>query len=123
MRTRSGLPTRSFCRTRPDQFRRILKDAGVDTVLTPYRAPNCNAYAERFVRSIKEECLSRMIIFGETSLHRAVGHFVEHYQAERPHQGIGNRVIEPARPRPTSGTDIRCDERLGGILRYYKRAA
>ena len=106
-----------------EQFRRILADSGTDTVLTPRRAPNCNAFAERFVRSIKEECLSRMIIFGESSLLRAVAHFVEHYHAERPHQGLGNTVIERADRRQTLGTEICCEERLGGLLRHYRRSA
>jgi transposase InsO family protein len=106
-----------------DQFRRILKDAGVDTVVTPYRAPNCNAFAERVVRSIKEECLGRMIFFGERSLRRAIGEYVAHYHLERPHQGLGNKVIERARHRPTEGTEIRCVERLGGLLRHYSYAA
>ena len=76
-----------------DQFRRLLKESGIDTVLTPYRAPNCNAYAERFVRSIKEECLNRMVMFGEGSLHRAIREFLQHYHLERPHQGLSNEVI------------------------------
>jgi len=62
-----------------DQFRRTLRGSGVETILTPYRAPNCNAFAERLVRSIKEECLSRMIFFGESSLQRALQEYVEHY--------------------------------------------
>ncbi len=106
-----------------DQFLRLLKDSGIDTVLTPHRAPNCNAYAERFVRSIKEECLNRMVIFGEGSLHRAIREFVQHYHLERPHQGLGNKVIEREDRPPTSGTEVRCRERLGGILRHCRRAA
>ncbi len=106
-----------------DRFRRLLKESGIDTVLTPYRAPNCNAYAERFVRSIKEECLNRMVMFGERSLHRAIREFVQHYHLERPHQGLGNEVIARDDRRPTSGTEVRCEERLGGILRHYRRAA
>jgi hypothetical protein len=105
------------------RFQAILKDSGVGTLLTPYRAPNCNAFAERFVRSIKEECLGRMIFFGERSLRRAIREYAEHYQLERPHQGIGNRVIEQGGNRPTSGTEIHCVERLGGLLKHYKRAA
>ena len=105
------------------QFRRILKDAGVDIVLTPRRAPNCNAFAERFVRSIKEECLGKMIFFRESALRNAIREYVEHYHRERPHQGLANEVIERAGPRPTSGTDVRCDERLGGLLKHYRRAA
>jgi transposase InsO family protein len=105
------------------QFHRILKDSGVDTVLTPYRAPNANAFAERFVRSIKDECLSRMILFGESSLHRAVREFVEHYHSERPHQGLGNEVIDRSSSRPVFGSEVRCEERLGGLLRHYRQAA
>jgi len=106
-----------------DQFRRQLKNSGIDVVITPYRAPNCNAYAERFVRSIKEECLNRMVIFGEGSLRRAIHEFVQHYHLERPHQGLGNEVISRDERLPTSGPEVRCEERLGGILKHYRRAA
>ncbi len=105
------------------RFQAILKDSGVDPVITPYRAPNCNAFAERFVRSIKEECLDRMIVLGESSLHRAIREFVEHYHGERPHQGLSNEVIDGCDRRPTSETEVRCEERLGGLLRHYRRAA
>ena len=105
------------------QFRRLLSDAGVETVLTPPRSPNCNAFAERFVRSIKEECLGRMVVFGESSLRRAISEFVEHYHHERPHQGLGNQLIVPAERRPSAGTEIHAHERLGGLLRHYRRAA
>ena len=64
-----------------------------------------------------------MILFGERSLHRAIREYAEHDHLERPHQGLGNEVIERARCRPTSGTEVRCDERLGGLLRHYRRAA
>jgi transposase InsO family protein len=76
------------------QFRSILEDAGVKVIRTPRQAPNCNAHAERFVLSIKSECLDRMIVFGESSLRRAVAEYVAHYQAERAHQGLGNERIE-----------------------------
>ena len=95
----------------------------MDTILTPYRAPNCNAFAERFVRSIKEECLDRMIFFGESSLHRATREFVEHYHIERPHQGLGNEIIEKTLYIPVPSAEVRCDERLGGILKHYRREA
>jgi transposase InsO family protein len=107
------------------QFRRALESAGIVTILTPHRAPNCNAFAERFVRSIKEECLNRMMLFGEGSLHRAIREFVEHYHGERPHQGLGNRIIQ-FHSRPLTGastTGIRGHDRLGGMLRRYRRAA
>ena len=106
------------------RFRQALKDSGVATVLTPYRAPDCNGFAERFVRSIKEECLARMIFFDIASLQRAIAEYVDHYHRERPHQGLGNTVIEGAsNPRPTPVTEVRCEERLGGLLRHYRRAA
>jgi len=105
-------------------FRRVLKDAGVTTVLTPFRAPDCNGFAERFVRSIKTECLDRMIFFGLGALGRAIAEYVEHYHDERPHQGLYNRVItRRVIPRPTPIEDIRRDDRLGGLLRHYRRAA
>jgi putative transposase len=71
------------------QFKRILKDSGIDVILTPRQAPNCNAFAERFVLSIKSECLWKMIFFGETFLWRAVSEFVAHYHVERAHHGLG----------------------------------
>jgi transposase InsO family protein len=83
-------------------------------VLMPVRAPNANAYAERFVRSIREECLDRLILFGERRLLRALDEFVTHYHRERNHQGLGNELIAPE-TRPRQGTHVRCRERLGGL--------
>ena len=90
-------------------------------VRTPVQAPNCNAHAERFVLSIKSECLDRMILFGESSLRRAVAEYVEHYHTERAHQGLGNERIEGT--AVTAEGEVRCHERLGGILKSYYRAA
>jgi putative transposase len=104
-----------------EQFKRILRDVGVDVVLTPNRAPNCNAYAERFVLTIKSECARRMIFFGEASLRRAISEFVAHYHEERAHQGLGNERIE--RRDAVGEGDVLCDERLGGLLKCYRRAA
>jgi len=104
-------------------FRGLLKDSGVEIVRLPARSPNLNAYAERFVRSIKEECLSRMIFFGKHSLRRATREFATHYHEERNHQGIGNRLITPKRPVSDNHGEIRCSQRLGGMLRFYHRAA
>lgn len=75
-------------------IRARLQDAGVRVIQTPDRAPNANAYAERFVRSIKEECLDRLMPFGERHFLRAVAEFVAHYHRERNHQGLGNGLIE-----------------------------
>ncbi len=103
------------------KFTRALEAAGVRNVLTPVGAPNCNAYAERFVLTIKSECLGKMIFFGEGSLRRACDEFVEHYHTERAHQGLGNeRVVHGA---PVGTGEVECLERLGGILKHYRRAA
>jgi transposase InsO family protein len=101
-------------------FVATLSAASVKVVQTPYRAPNCNAFAERFVLSIKSECLERMILFGERRFRSAVAEYVEHYNSERPHQGIGNRPIS-GEVRPRLGR-VRCRERLGGLLKHYYRA-
>ena len=101
--------------------RQPLGDAGIRVVLTPGRAPNANAYAERFVRAIKEECLDRMIPLGERHFRRAIAEFVEHYHLERNHQGPDNRLIEGTTPRGRIGR-IRRRSRLGGLLNYYERA-
>src|SRR5262249_56445865 len=102
--------------------RRRLRDAGIRVVLAPARAPNANAYAERFVRSIKEECLDRLIPIGERHFRRAVAEYLAHYHAERNHQGIGNRLISgPSVIQTTSR--VRRRSRLGGLLNFYQRAA
>ena len=80
-----------------------------------------NSYAERWVRSIKEECLSRLILFGENSLRRAVSNYLDHVHHERNHQGKGNLLLFPvgAAASPTQPSTIRCRERFGGLLKYY----
>ncbi len=93
----------------------------MQVILTPRQAPNCNAHAERFVLSIKSECLNRMMFFGEASLRHAVGEYLQHYHRERPHQGLGNETLASA-PQSTEGK-LRCTERLGGLLKHYARAA
>ena len=105
-------------------FDMIFRSVGIEAVKLPPRSPNLNAFAERFVRSIKFECLDRMIFFGEASLRRAITEYIEHYHVERPHQGIGNVVpfpLEQADSPPRAGPII-CRERLGGLLRSYERA-
>jgi len=104
-------------------FRVLLKDARLEVVRLPYRSPNLNAYAERFVRSIKDECLNRMIFFGERSLRKATREYTAHYHRERNHQGIDNRLIEPGDRAESAWTAVECVQRLGGMLRFYHRAA
>jgi len=101
--------------------RQRLGDAGVRVVLTPERAPNANAYAERFVRSIKEECLHQVILIGERHFRHTIAEFVEHYHLERNHQGLDNRLIAGAPATDAAGRVRRCS-RLGGLLNYYERA-
>jgi transposase InsO family protein len=104
------------------EFRNMIADAGVESVKLPPRSPNLNAYAERFVRSIKESCLNRMMFFGEESLRAAIQNFVAHYHSERHHQGLTNQIISPeAGHLGSAGTVQR--RRLGDMLNYYYRAA
>jgi transposase InsO family protein len=105
------------------EFRSILKASGVRVVRTPPRSPNLNAFAERFVRSIKEECLSRMIFFSERQLRTAVKQFVEHYHRERNHQGLDNRLIDASAGTAHGGKIVVRESRLGGLLNHYRRAA
>jgi len=105
-------------------FRSILRSSGVQPLALPPRSPNLNAYAERWVRSVKEECLSKLILFGEGSLRRALAEFAAHYHGERHHQGKGNVLLFPGTTQPQNDSaSIRCKERLGGLLKYYSRAA
>ena len=103
------------------RFREALKGGGVKSVKLPPRSPNLNANAERFVRTIKESCLDRMIFFSEASLRRVIQEFVAHYHLERNHQGLGDRLIMPSSPRLKATREIRRRQRLGGMLNYYYR--
>ena len=103
------------------RFKSILRGSGVEILLTAYQAPNMNAYAERFVRSIKSECLDQMVFLGKESLVRAISEYAEHYHDERSHQGIGNEIVNGAKAEGEG--DIEARERLGGLLKYYHRRA
>jgi transposase InsO family protein len=106
-------------------FDMIMRSAGIEPLALPPRSPNLNAFAERFVKSIKEECLDRMIFFGEASLRRAITEYVAHYHHERTHQGKDNLLLfpqHPSDPLPRDGP-IRRHERLGGMLNYYYKEA
>ena len=103
-------------------FQQLIDAAGVTRLPLPPQSPNLNAFAERWVRSVKDEALSRLILFGEASLRHTLHEYVEHYHHERNHQGKGNVVLFP-----TIGQDaarrgpLQCRERLGGLLKYYER--
>jgi hypothetical protein len=100
----------------------FLASGGVKVIRTPFLAPNCNAHAERFVRSIKEESLNHVIPLGERHLRRTLAEFMAHYHGERNHQGLGNDLIERP-PRPHAGGPVHRRQRLGGLLSYCYRAA
>lgn len=106
-------------------FQRIIATGGVTPVALPARSPNLNAYAERWVKSVKDDCLSKMIIFSETSLRFVLREYCAHYHGERNHQGKGNVLLFPARDASKSGSrdPIRTQERVGGLLKYYHREA
>ena len=75
------------------------------------------------MRSIKDECLDRMILFGEVSLRRTLREYVTHFRSERNHQGVGNRLLEPCIMGNSTDGPIQCRERLGGMLNFYYREA
>jgi putative transposase len=104
-----------------DEFRNVLVREGIHLIRLPPRSPNLNAFAERFVRSIKSECLNRMIFFGKSSLQHAISHFMAHYHNERNHQGLANRLLRPE-PIVAPSHAVYRRQRLGGILNYYYRA-
>ncbi|MFK7883054.1 MAG: transposase [Phycisphaerales bacterium] len=101
----------------------MLAACGVQSVKLPPRSPNLNAYAERFVRSIKHECLNRIIPIGEHHLTHAIDAYVDHYNRDRPHQGMHNELLTPNLSPVDSHGKIVCDEQLGGLIRSFRRAA
>jgi putative transposase len=103
------------------EFLRIISDAGIEAIKLPPRSPNLNAYAERFVRTIKESCLDQMIFFGEDMLRSTIREFVTHYHYERNHQGLDNRLVIAARSTNAVRGPVRKHERIGGLLNYYYR--
>jgi putative transposase len=107
------------------KFCETLAAGGVKCLRLPARSPNLHAYSERWVRTVKEECLSKLMLFGEGSLRRALRELEAHYHRERNHQGKRNVVLFPYAEPPTTkrGRSICCHERLGGLLKYYYRKA
>ena len=106
-------------------FDQILKSGGVEPVRLPPHSPNLNAYAERWIRSVKSECLSKLIFFGERSLRHALDQYILHHRHERNHQGMDNLILFPLnsdRVGESKGS-MDCRERLGGLLKFYYRTA
>ena len=108
-----------FC----ESFRTFLSTEVVKPVRLPQRAPNMNAHLARFFGSLKSECLHRLILFGENATRNALSQYLEHYHSERCHQGLGNNLIVPVERPPDVNAEIEMTERLGGLLRCYRRAA
>ncbi len=103
-------------------FRDLLRDSGVKPLLLPANSPNLNAFAERFVRSIRDDCLNHIVILSEEHLRTVVAEYVEHYHTERNHQGLGNELIAASVPA-NADREVRRRKRIGGLLSYYYRAA
>jgi transposase InsO family protein len=106
-------------------FDEVFRSEGIRVILTPFRAPQANAYAERFVRTARAECLDWLLIFGPRQLDRVLRIFVEHYNHQRPHRSLGRCPPVPAEPtlRPVAGARVTRKDRLGGLVHEYYRAA
>lgn len=125
-----GTACRVLTRDRDQKFGRAfdgaLRAKGITPVRLPHCAPNLNAHVERFIQTLKNECLDRFIVCGKEHLDHLITEFIEHYNAERPHSSIGHRPpAGRAPPLRIAGRDgpIRCRTRLGGVLRHYYRMA
>ena len=106
-----------------EEFDRALRARGCQAKKLPPRSPQLNAFAERWIRSIKRECVDHFVTFGCGHLDYLVEQYVEHYHRERPHQGLGNRLIRNTRPPPDPSGRIVRRTRLGGVLKHYERRA
>jgi len=106
-------------------FRNIIESGEVKTLPRPACSPNLNAFAERWVKSVKDDCLSKLNLFGENSLRRALRDYLDHYHAERNHQGKDNVLLFPTATKAMNCVDasVICKERLGVLLKYYHREA
>ena len=104
-------------------FREILKSAGLKVIRLPPYSPNLNAFSERWVLSVKSELLDRLVIFDEEGLRRALSEYVEHYHEERNHQGLDNVIPFPRRDHDSDDGEVECQERLGGLFKFYCRKA
>ena len=102
-----------------ESFRKIIESGDVKTLPLPARSPNLNAFAERWVKSVKDECLSKLILFGEASLRRALREYLVYYHVERNHQGKDNVLLFPTTTKAENRAEgsVSCKERLGGLLK------
>jgi transposase InsO family protein len=96
----------------------MLSTSGVKPVRLPSRSPNLNAYAERWIGSVRRECLARVIPLGERHLRQIVREYVDHYHGERPHQSLENKLIAPMNDNATNSGRVVRRQRLGGVLNF-----
>ena len=106
-------------------FEAILGERGVKCVRIPARSPNCTPHAERFVKTVRDECLNHLVLFGERHLRHVIKELMAHYHRERFHQGLGGQLIGNFGPTNDNGADskVACCSRLGGLLNFYHREA
>ena len=106
-----------------EKFGAVLAACGVAGLKLPARSPNLNAHLERWIKGIREECLNHLILFSEGALRRAIENYVVHFHHERPHQGLGNKILAPEFENGSRAGEMKCRKRLGGLLKYYYREA
>jgi putative transposase len=104
-------------------FRALLEASGVTVIRLPRASPNLNAHAERWIRSVREDVLDRLVIFGEAHLRRVLASYVAHFSHERPHQGLRGALVDPDPRAVNRSGPVRRRDRLGGLLRFYHRAS
>ena len=104
-------------------FLDVLRSSGIQPLALPPRSPNLNAFAERWVGSVRQECLSKLILFGETSLRRALTEYIDHHHFERNHQGKGNLLLIPSPDVAPKCRTVHRRDRMGGLLKFYSRVA
>jgi len=125
----TGLPAKKLLMDRDGKFApifdAILKPSGIKVKKLPVRSPNLNAFAERFIQTLKHECLNHFVILGHKHLNYLVATFVDYYHTQRPHQGKDNEpLLKLANaPHPDSSSEVLCEERLGGLIKHYYRKA
>ncbi len=107
----------------PPTFDTIFTSEGMEVIRTPYRAPNANAYAERWVRAVREECLDHLLVVNEAHLRRVLADYATYFNRARPHQGLDQLIPLAPVPGPQAGP-VLCRDALGGLLHdYYRDAA
>jgi hypothetical protein len=105
------------------QFDEVFRSEGVRVIRTPFRSPKANAFAERFVRTVRQECLDHILILREHHLQRTLKEYVTHYNRERPHRGLSLETPEPKSDQTCIDGKIVRVARLGGLINEYRRIA